>query len=294
MIESNSLTKRFGDHVAVRDLTFTAPDGHVTGFLGPNGAGKTTSFRMLLGLAHPTAGQAVINGKPYAELTNPRRQVGALLESSGFHPGRSGRNHLRVVAAAASIPAARVDEVLGVVGLTTAGDRRVGAYSMGMRQRLALATSLLGDPQTLILDEPTNGLDPEGVAWLRSLLRHWASEGRCVVVASHLLAEMALAVDHVVIINNGDVVHQGPASEAINTAAVHVDCSDPVTLADLLTKTGGAVATTGDGLEVIGIDTTVIGETAAQAGIAIFGLRTTDTAQALEDLFLQLTGGDAP
>ena len=207
MIEVARLTKRFGDQVAVDDLSFTAPAGQVTALLGPNGAGKTTTFRVLLGLARPAAGRALIEGRPYVELDRPRQTVGGLLESYGFHPARTGRNHLRVVATAAGIPFGRVDELLTFVGLARAADRRVGGYSTGMRQRLALAGALLGDPRVLVLDEPTSGLDPEGVAWMRCVLREFAGEGRCVVVASHLLAEVAQSADRVVIIAQGQALH---------------------------------------------------------------------------------------
>jgi len=203
MIEVAGLTKRFGDQIAVDGLSFAAPAGQVTALLGPNGAGKTTTFRILLGLARSAAGSALIEGRPYAELDRPRETVGAVLESSGFHPARTGRDHLRVVATAAAIPEGRVDEVLAFVGLKRAADRRVGGYSTGMRQRLALAGALIGDPRALVLDEPTSGLDPEGVAWMRSLLRELAGEGRCVLLASHLLAEVAQAADRAVIVSEG-------------------------------------------------------------------------------------------
>jgi ABC-2 type transport system ATP-binding protein len=208
MIEVAGLTKRFGDLVAVDNLSFTAPAGQVTAVLGPNGAGKTTTFRVLLGLARPTAGQALIDGRPYLELDRPRQTVGAVLESSGFHPARTGRDHLRVVATAAGIPRGRVDELLAFVGLARAADRRVGGYSTGMRQRLSLAGALLGDPRVVVLDEPTSGLDPEGVAWMRRLLRELAAEGRCVVVASHLLAEVGQVADRAVIIVQGRVLRE--------------------------------------------------------------------------------------
>jgi ABC-2 type transport system ATP-binding protein len=212
MIEVAGLTKRFGELVAVDDLSFTAPAGQVTALLGPNGAGKTTTFRVLLGLAHPTAGQALIDGRPYAELAHPRQSVGAVLESSGFHQARTGRDHLRVVAIAAGIPGGRVEELLGFVGLARAADRGVGGYSTGMRQRLALASALLGNPRVLVLDEPTGGLDPEGVAWMRRLLRELAAEGRCVLIASHLLAEVAQAADRVVIIARGRALREADVS----------------------------------------------------------------------------------
>ncbi|MEO7397817.1 MAG: ABC transporter ATP-binding protein, partial [Ilumatobacteraceae bacterium] len=206
MIEIRSLTKAYGTHRVVDGLTFTAPAGQVTGFLGPNGAGKTTTFRCLLGLAEPTSGDALIDGRAYRDLQHPRRHVGAVLESTGFHPGRSGRNHLRVIARAACMTDGRIDSLLELVGLSSAADRRVGGYSLGMRQRLGLAAAMLGDPEVIVLDEPANGLDPEGVTWIRRLLRLWADEGRTVMVSSHLLAELAHVVDRVVIIRDGALV----------------------------------------------------------------------------------------
>jgi ABC-2 type transport system ATP-binding protein len=208
VIEAAGLTKRFGDQLAVDDLSFTAAPGQVTAILGPNGAGKTTTFRMLLGLARPTAGRGLIDGRPYAELERPRQTVGAVLESSGFHPARTGRDHLRLIATAAGIAPSRVDELLAYVGLTRGGDRRVGGYSTGMRQRLAVAAALLGDPRVLVLDEPTSGLDPEGVAWIRGLLRELAAEGRCVILASHLLAEVVQTADRVLIIARGRALRE--------------------------------------------------------------------------------------
>jgi ABC-2 type transport system ATP-binding protein len=199
------VSKRFGAVEAARDLTFDVPAGSVTAFLGPNGAGKTTTLRILLGLIRPTAGTALIGGRAYAALDEPRRVVGAVLEATGFHPGRRGRDHLRL----AGFPAQRVDEVLDLVGLTEAGARRVGGYSLGMRQRLGLATALLGDPQVLVLDEPGNGLDPAGLAWLRSTLRDLAAEGRTVLVSSHILSEVAQTVDHVVIVSAGQLRFDG-------------------------------------------------------------------------------------
>jgi ABC-2 type transport system ATP-binding protein len=209
-IEIDGVTKRFGPVLAVDDLSFTVPQGTITGFLGPNGAGKTTTLRVLLGLVRPTAGTATIGGVPYGRRDQPLRVVGALLEASGFHPARTARDHLRVVAAAGSMSTARVDEVLGRVGLADAADRRVGGFSLGMRQRLGLATALLGDPSVLVLDEPANGLDPAGIRWLRDLLRGLSREGRTVLVSSHVLAEVAQTVDHVVIVERGRLVTSSP------------------------------------------------------------------------------------
>ena len=213
MINVDHLTKRYGTVTAVDGLSFEVGPGRVTGFLGPNGAGKTTTLRMLLGLAAPTSGTATINGVRYRDLRNPARTVGAALENDCFHPGRSAAEHLRIMAIAAGISRRRVAQVLDVVGLTEAGHRRVGTYSLGMRQRLTLATTLLGDPGVLILDEPLNGLDPDGIRWMRDLLRQLAGEGRTVLVSSHLLAEAAQTVDDVVVINRGRLAAEGPVAE---------------------------------------------------------------------------------
>ena len=216
-IELDGLTKRFGSLVAVDHVSFSVDQGTVTGFLGPNGAGKTTTLRMLLGLVSPSEGTAIINGYPYRELIEPRHVVGAMLESSGAYPGRTARNHLRIEALAAGAPRSRVDEVLDLVDLTAAAHRRVGQFSLGMRQRLGLATALLCDPEILILDEPANGLDPEGVHWLRRLLRNLAADGRTVLVSSHILAEVAQTVDSVVILDHGHLVTQAPLAELTAT-----------------------------------------------------------------------------
>jgi ABC-2 type transport system ATP-binding protein len=213
VVVASLLTKRFGELVAVDELTFSLLPGSVTGFLGPNGAGKTTTLRLLLGLAEPTAGEVLVFGRRYRELDNPARRVGAVLETNDFHPGRSGRDHLRVLALAAEIPSTRIDEVLEVVELGPAANRRVKTYSLGMRQRLGLAAALLGDPELLVLDEPANGLDPAGVHWLRRFLRRFAEQGRTVLVSSHILAEVAQTVDEVVILNRGRRVASGRLDE---------------------------------------------------------------------------------
>ncbi len=213
VVTVNSLTKRFGHLVAVDELTFSLHSGTITGFLGPNGAGKTTTLRLLLGLAEPTSGEALVFGRPYRDLDDPARRVGAVLESSDFHPGRSGRDHLRSLALGAKIPPARVEEVLALVELEAAAHRRVKTYSLGMRQRLGLAGALLGDPELLVLDEPANGLDPAGVHWLRGFLRRFAAQGRTVLVSSHMLAEAAQTVDQVVIIDHGRRVASGRLDE---------------------------------------------------------------------------------
>jgi ABC-2 type transport system ATP-binding protein len=213
VVTVRSLTKRFGDLVALDDLAFSLEPGTITGFLSPNGAGKTTTLRVLLGLAEPTGGEALVFGRRYRDLDDPARRIGAVLETNDFHPGRSGRDHMRALAAAAKIPPRRIDEVLALVELGDAADRRVRTYSLGMRQRLGLATALLGDPELLVLDEPANGLDPAGVHWLRGFLRRFAEQGRTVLVSSHMLAEAALTVDEVVIIDRGHLVATGRLEE---------------------------------------------------------------------------------
>lgn len=215
MIEIQGVTKVFGSTRAVEDVTFTAPTGAVTGFLGPNGAGKTSTLRILLGLFRPDQGVALINGLTYAELDSPRRMVGAVLDSMGYHPGRSGFNHLQIVAKAAGINRKRISEVLDLVELDSASTRPVGGYSQGMRQRLALATALLGDPPILVLDEPSNGLDPAGMVWLRDLIREWAGQGRTVLFSSHVLSEVEMVANHLVVINRGTVVQEGALTELL-------------------------------------------------------------------------------
>jgi ABC-2 type transport system ATP-binding protein len=290
VITIQGLTKRFGEVVAVDDLSFEVDQGTVVGFLGPNGAGKTTTLRTLLGLVSPTAGSARIDGKPYRELTNPIHHVGALLEASSFHPGRSARNHLRVVATAAGLPLARADAVLEQVGLTTAAGRRVGGFSLGMRQRLGLATALLGDPQVLILDEPANGLDPEGVHWLRGLLRQLADQGRTVLVSSHVLAEVAQTVDQVVIIARGRLVTQSTlaALTARTDQLVRVRTPQAEGLRSLLATQGIQADPDGaDQLLAAGTTTETVGQAAAAAGIVIYEMGAERSN--LEDVFLQLT-----
>jgi len=294
MIEVAGLTKRFGDQVAVDDLSLTAPPGRVTALLGPNGAGKTTTFRVLLGLARPTAGRALIDGRPYAELERPRQTVGAVLESAGFHPARTGRDHLRVVAMAARIPRSRVDELLAFVGLARAADRRVGGYSTGMRQRLAVAGALLGDPRVVVLDEPTAGLDPEGVAWMRRLMREMAAEGRCVVVASHLLAEVVQAADRVVIIARGRALREADVASLDGATELAVRVDDPESLAnELSARRGAEVTATGDGrLVVRGVTAEEVGRAAAGVGATVFELSSRSAGESLEQLYLSLTGDE--
>jgi ABC-2 type transport system ATP-binding protein len=292
VLEVAGLTKRFADLIAVDELSFTAPAGRVTAILGPNGAGKTTTFRMVLGLARPTAGRALIDGRLYVELERPRRTVGAVLESSGFHPARTGRDHLRVVATAAGIPRGRVDELLGFVGLARAADRRVGGYSTGMRQRLAVAGALLGDPPGVVLDEPTSGLDPDGVAWMRSLLRELAAEGRCVVVASHLLAEVGRAADRVVIIAQGRALREVDVASLDDRTELAVRVDDAESLARaLIARHGAEVSALGDGrLVVRGASAEEIGRTAARVGATVFELSSRSPGESLEQLYLSLIG----
>ena len=290
VITIQGLTKRFGEVVAVDDLSFKVDQGTVVGFLGPNGAGKTTTLRMLLGLVTPTAGTARIDGRLYRGLAEPVHHVGAVLEASGFHPGRSARNHLRVVATAAGLPSGRVDQVLEQVGLAHAARRRVGGFSLGMRQRLGLATALLGDPRVLVLDEPANGLDPEGVHWLRGLLRHLADQGRTVLVSSHVLAEVAQTVDQVVIIAAGRLVTQSTlaALTARTDQLVRVRTPQAEALRPLLAAQGIHADPDGaDRLLAAGTTTEAVGKTAAAAGIVIYEM-TTERSN-LEDVFLQLT-----
>lgn len=292
VIEVQSLTKRFGSLFAVDDLSFDVPAATVVGFLGPNGAGKTTTLRMLLGLITPTSGRATINGRAYLELREPLHQVGAALEASSFHPGRTARSHLRVHALAGAAGRSRIDDVLEQVGLDTAADRRIGEFSLGMRQRLGLATALLHDPEILVLDEPANGLDPEGVRWLRTLIRDLAAEGRTVLVSSHILAEVAQTVDHVVILNRGRLVVQSTLAELMARAAhvVRIRSSQASELSALLQMHGiAATAIAADQVEVSGATPERIGTLAAERGIPIF--EATFETTNLEDIFFQLTDG---
>jgi ABC-2 type transport system ATP-binding protein len=292
-ITVHDLTKRFGAVQAVSGLTFEVEPGRVTGFVGPNGSGKTTTLRMILGLVTPTSGEARISGVAWAELDAPGRVVGAVLEAQGFHPGRSGRAQLRVDAAALGVPDTRVEEVLDLVGLTGAAGRAVGGWSLGMKQRLALAGALLGDPRVLVLDEPANGLDPEGITWLRAFLRGFAAHGRTVLVSSHLLAEVEQGVDRLIVINAGRCVYQGSLEELRGGrgARVLVACPDPVRLAGALAASGLVeIDTLPDGrLAVAGADAARVGDVALAAGVAVHGL--VEERMDLERMFLQLTAG---
>jgi ABC-2 type transport system ATP-binding protein len=290
-IEAVGLTKRYGSVTAVEDLSFKVRAGAVTGFLGPNGAGKTTTLRMVLGLARPTAGHATVAGRRYAELDDPARTVGANLEVAGAHPGRSGRNHLRALAAMASLPRSRVEEVLRLVELADDANRRVGKYSMGMRQRLGLAATLLGDPRVLVLDEPANGLDPRGIRWLRDFLRAMAAEGRTVLVSSHVLAEMAQTVDDVVVIHRGRMVTQGPVWQLTGRGTVRVRTPRVSELRAALDRAGLAVTPAGDGLLTVDTnDAAQVGELAHTAGVPLHEL--TPVSSSLEEAFLKLTTDD--
>jgi ABC-2 type transport system ATP-binding protein len=287
-IEAAGLTKRYADVVAVDDLTFSVREGSVTGFLGPNGAGKTTTLRMVLGLARPTAGEARVEGRRYVELADPARTVGANLEVAGAHPGRSGRNHLRALAAMAGLPRSRADEVLRLVELEGAADRRAGKYSLGMRQRLGLAATLLGDPRVLVLDEPANGLDPQGIRWLRDFLRGMAGEGRTVLVSSHVLAEVAQTVDDVVVIHRGRMVQQGPVHTLTSAGGVLVRTPRSVALREALEREGLTAAETPEGALVVdGAEAARVGEIAFAAGVPLHELTARSTS--LEEAFLALT-----
>ncbi|MGC9974247.1 MAG: ATP-binding cassette domain-containing protein [Gaiellaceae bacterium] len=292
MIAVENLRKRYGKAQAVDGLSFTVEPGRVVGFLGPNGAGKTTTLRILLGLVRANSGQATILGKRYAELERPFCQVGAVLEASGFHPGRKARNHLRVLARAGRAPMERVDEVLELVGLEGLAGKRVGGYSLGMRQRLALAAALLGHPGVLILDEPANGLDPEGIRWLRDLLRSLAGEGRAVLISSHVLAEVEQTVDEVVIINKGKFVAHGSIEELTRGAERRVRVSSPQAraLKKRLAEAGIEADEDGDALFVAGATSARVGEIAAKYSLVLHEL--TPLATQLEDVFFDLTAGE--
>jgi len=291
MIEAFGLSKRYGAKLAVDDLSFTVRPGVVTGFLGPNGSGKSTTMRLLLGLDRPTAGSARVNGQRYTDLKAPLCEVGALLEARAIHTGRSARNHLLALAATNGIPKRRVDEVIGIVGLESVASKRAGGFSLGMGQRLGIASALLGDPHTLLLDEPVNGLDPEGIFWIRTLLKRLAAEGRTVFVSSHLMSEMALTASHLIVVGQGRLIADSSVDELTRTTArdsVLVRTDEVPRLRDLLAVAGAAVTTTDDsGLHVTGLTAVVVGRIAAQAGIALAEL--TPQRASLEEAFMEIT-----
>jgi ABC-2 type transport system ATP-binding protein len=291
MIEARGLTKRYGHQLAVDDLSFTVGPGAVTGFLGPNGAGKSTTMRMILGLDAPTSGTVTVNGKPYAQHSKPLQEVGALLEVKAVHPGRSARNHLLAMAATAGIGRSRVEEVIDMVGLAAVASRRVGTFSLGMGQRVGIASALLADPATLILDEPVNGLDPDGVHWIRTLLRGLADEGRTVFLSSHLMSEMALIADQVIIIGRGRLLRDQSLAQLTAEASagvVRVRSPQAVRLASLLIGDGVVVRAIAEGeLEVEGLPSEQIGTVAAENRIILYQLAT--QAASLEEAYMALT-----
>lgn len=291
MIELTNVTKRYGATVAVADLGFQVRPGEVTGFLGPNGSGKSTTMRMIVGLDAPTAGTVTVDGQAYRDLRFPLRHVGALLEAKAVHPGRSARDHLRWLADSNGIGRRRVDEVLDQVGLAEVAGRRTGGFSLGMGQRLGIATALLGDPATLLLDEPVNGLDPEGIKWIRQLLRSLAAEGRSVMVSSHLMSEMALTADRLVVIGRGRLIAEGTVEDVIgraSTGTVRVDTPEPERLRTLVQALGATTATDADGaLIVTGATAREIGTAAGTAGITLHELA--PRSASLEEAFMELT-----
>ncbi len=300
LIEVRDLTKRFGGKVAVDDLSFTVEPGRVTGFLGPNGAGKSTTMRIILGLDRPQNGSATIGGKRYSDLRDPLRTVGALLEAKSVHTGRSARNHLLFLAQSQGVPASRVPELLELVGLAAVAGKRAGSFSLGMSQRLGIAAALLGDPRVLLLDEPVNGLDPEGVLWVRNLMKHLAGEGRTILVSSHLMNEMAVTADHLIVIGKGRLIADSSTADVIASGtqkSVRVLTPDGAGLTDLITANGGKVTpgtetgggAAGDLLTVTELDARRIGELAASSSIVLYEL--TPQLASLEEAFMELTSG---
>jgi ABC-2 type transport system ATP-binding protein len=303
MIEVQNLTKRFGDKVAVDHLTFSVEGGRVTGFLGPNGAGKSTTMRLILGLDYPNSGSATIDGKRYADLPAPLRTVGALLEAKSVHSGRSARNHLLFLAQSQGLPATRVDEMLDLVGLREVARKRAGTFSLGMSQRLGVAAALLGDPDVMLLDEPVNGLDPEGVLWIRNLMKHLASQGKTILVSSHLMNEMAVTADHLIVIGRGRLIANSSTEEIIargSGGSVRVRTPDADRLAELILANGGRAVPVSNGaaahgangdqapaLTVTGVSAPRIGELAASASIVLHEL--IPQTATLEEAFLELT-----
>jgi ABC-2 type transport system ATP-binding protein len=294
VIEAVGLTKRYGEKYAVDHLSFDVKPGVVTGFLGPNGAGKSTTFRCILGLDRPTEGSVSVSGRAYRDIRAPLHEVGALLEARSVHPGRSARNHLRMLAATHGISRRRVDEMLGLVGIEEVADKRVGGFSLGMGQRLGVATALLGDPQVLLLDEPVNGLDPEGIRWIRDLLRELAAEGRTIFVSSHLMSEMAQTAEHVIVIGRGHLIADASMADVVAMASgVRVLVRTPRRgeLARILAEQGlTASPVDSDGLEVSGATAAALGELAFAHGIVVHELAT--QAATLEEAYMQLTTGE--
>lgn len=290
-VEVRGLTKRFGQQLAVDDVSFDLPTGKVVGFLGPNGAGKSTTLRMIIGLTAPTSGTSTIFGTPFHDLDDPVRTVGAIVDGVDHHPGRKAIEELRISAAAAGLPRSRCDEVIELVGLGEAATKRVGQYSLGMRQRLGLAQALLGDPKVLLLDEPANGLDPEGMHWVRQFLRYLADEGRAVLVSSHLLAEVSRLADDVLVIRRGQIVTQASVDEltGATTGALAVSSLNDPALAAALTAAGAEVEVGETGLTVSGVDGEAVGRTALDNGIVLRELR--PAVAELEDVFMELTAG---
>lgn len=292
MIKARALTKRFGDVVAVNDLSFDVEPGRVTGFLGPNGSGKTTTMSMIMGLDRPTSGSVTIFDKYYRDLRWPLREVGGLLEARAIHPGRSARSHLWSLAQYNDIAKSRVDEVLEIVGLSAVASKRVGKFSLGMGQRLGIAAALLGDPAVVLLDEPVNGLDPEGIRWMRTLCKSLAGEGRTVFISSHMMAEMALTADQLVVIGQGRLIAEMPVADFVarsSTQSFRVRVASPESFPDAVQKVGGTALVEADGtMTISGMDAQAIGDLALSLGVAVYEL----TALAsLEDAFMELTGG---
>lgn len=292
MITVENVTKSYGEKVAVDNLSFTVDPGVVTGFLGPNGAGKSTTMRMIVGLDRPDSGTVTVNGRPYADHVAPLHQVGALLEARAIHPGRSAYNHLLTLAATSGIPRRRIDEVLALVGLTSVGSKRAGAFSLGMGQRLGIAAALLGDPDVVMLDEPVNGLDPEGIQWIRGLLRSLADEGRTVFISSHLISEIALVAEHLIVVGRGKLIADttvGEMQRAASGLLVKVRSPRAAELADLLLDDGVAVESgpTTDEMTVSGLEAATIGDRALAAGLPIHALIPTEVS--LEEAFMRMT-----
>jgi ABC-2 type transport system ATP-binding protein len=301
MLTIDHLTKKYESTTAVDDLNFEVKPGVVTGFLGPNGSGKSTTMRIILGLDHATKGRATFDGKKYADLKSPLREVGALLDAKAVHPGRSARNHLRALAVSNRIKTSRVDEVLDFTGIASVADKKVGGYSLGMSQRLGIAAALLGDPQVLLFDEPVNGLDPEGIRWIREFFRSLAQEGRTVFVSSHLMSEMALTANQIIVIGRGKLITQGSVDDLTATAhgTVTVRASDRSTLASALKAKGAVVELASDtALSVSGLTSDEVGEAAFAAGVVVYEL--TPQRASLEEVFMDLTadsveyGGSTP